>query len=141
MDIKCLFQGLTEQEFSEKFGTEEQCLAFLASEKWGAGFTCRKCGHDNYCVGVTPCSRRCTRCKSTESATAHTIFHCCRIPLPKAFEIAWRVCCSPLITANELSTSLETRQMTCWKFRAKVKECLKSKKGIVHKRTSIKNIK
>ncbi len=133
MNIKCLFKGLTEQEFTEKFGTEEQCLAFLASEKWLNGFICRKCGHDNYCAGTTPYSRRCTRCKSTESATAHTIFHCCRIPLPKAFEIVWRVCCSPLITSTELSTSLETRQMTCWRFRAKVRECLNARQGIIKK--------
>jgi hypothetical protein len=126
MNIKCLFQGLTEQDFNQKFGTEEQCLAFLASEKWTKGFVCRKCGNDNYCAGVTPYSRRCTRCKSIESATAHTIFHRCRIPLPKAFEIAWRVCCSPLITSSELSTSVETRQMTCWKFKAKVSAYLKS---------------
>ena len=133
MDIKCLFQGLTEGKFNKKFGSEELCLDFLASEKWVNGFICRKCGNDNYCAGATPYSRRCTRCKSTESATAHTIFHCCRIPLPKAFEIAWRVCCSPLITTNELSTSLETRQMTCWKFREKVKDCLKLRKGLLKK--------
>jgi hypothetical protein len=130
MDIKCLFNGLTEHEFNKKFGSEEQCLAFLASEKWSGGFVCRKCGHDNYCAGTAPYSRRCTRCKSIESATAHTIFHCCRIPLSKAFEIAWRVCCSPSITSAELSRSLETRQMTCWKFRAKVIACLKAKKGL-----------
>lgn len=130
MDLGCLFKGLSEATFKEKFGTEEQCLEFLASEKWATGYSCRKCENDNFCKGRVSFSRRCTRCKHDESATAHTIFHRCRIPLPTAFEIAFRICCSPSITSTELSETMETRQMTCWKFRNKIKACLKHKRGL-----------
>jgi hypothetical protein len=131
MNLGCLFKGLSEEAFKEKFGTEEQCLEYLAQEKWSAGYTCLKCENDNYCKGRMPYSRRCTRCKHDESASAHTIFHRCRFPLPTAFEIAYRVCCAPTITSTELAETLETRQMTCWKFRSKIKECLKHKRGII----------
>ncbi|MDP4291288.1 MAG: transposase, partial [Bacteroidota bacterium] len=131
MTLGCLFKGLSEEAFREKFGTGKQCLEFLAAEKWKNGYKCLKCGNDNYCKGRTPFSRRCTRCKHDESPTSHTIFHRCRIPLPSAFEIAYKVCCAPEITSTELAETMETRQMTCWKFRTKIRECLKRKRGLI----------
>jgi len=111
-------------EFESAFSSDEKCLKFLAEQKWKDGYTCRKCGHTNYCKGKTPFSRRCTRCKSDESATAHTIFHRCKIPLTDAFEIAYTVCKSPDVSSYELSRKLEKRQMTCWKFKKKITECI-----------------
>lgn len=106
------------------FADENACLAFLAEEKWKSGFLCRKCGHDNYCQGKKPYSRRCTRCKSEESATAHTAFHRCKIPLTEAFGIARLVCDDPHISTYEISRITDKRQMTCWKFKTKIQECL-----------------
>lgn len=106
------------------FDSEEKCLEYIAEEKWKQGFVCRKCGHTNYCRGRKPSSRRCTRCKSEESATAHTIFHRCRIPLTEAFKIAYLVCEDPRISSYEISRELDRRQMTCWKFKKKVIDCI-----------------
>ncbi|MCD4735530.1 MAG: transposase [Bacteroidales bacterium] len=105
------------------FVDENKCLEFIAGEKWKNGFTCRKCGHTNYCKGRKPFSRRCTRCKTEESATAHTIFHRCRIPITEAFKIAYMVCNTPEISSYEISRELDRRQMTCWKFKKKMLEC------------------
>jgi len=112
-------------EFQTTFSSEEKCLEFLANEKWKNGFICKKCGHTNFCKGKTPFSRRCTKCKHDESATAHTIFHRCKISLTNAFEIAYTVCSSPAVSTYELSRQLNTRQMTCWKFKKKIAECIK----------------
>jgi predicted Zn-ribbon and HTH transcriptional regulator len=111
-------------EFTDRFQTTEQCLEFLASVKWADGYVCRKCGHTHYCKGKTPFARRCTRCKSEESATAHTMFHRCKIHLPEAFNILYTACNQPQVSAHRLSEQLEIRLMTCWKFRKKVKECM-----------------
>ena len=111
-------------EFETTFSTDENCLKFLAEEKWKDGFVCKKCGHTNYCSGKTPFSRRCTRCKHDESATAHTIFHRCKIGLAEAFRIAYTVCSKPGISTWELARTLEKRQMTCWKFKKKITECI-----------------
>ncbi len=110
--LQHLFKKLNSEEFNRQFSSSEQCLKVIAEEKWKNGFVCRKCGHDNYCSGKSPFSRRCTRCKSDESATADTIFHGCRIPITDAFEIAYLVCGAPKISSYELSRRLETRQMT-----------------------------
>lgn len=125
--MKKLISNLNPEEFREVFATEERCLEFLANEKWEDGYKCRKCGHTNYCKGKTPFSRRCTRCKHNESAMAHTIFHRCKIQLPYAFEIAYNICKSPNISTYELARKIDTRQMTCWKFKKKIIECIEKK--------------
>lgn len=108
----------------QKVELDEVYLKLLADQKWADGFACRKCGHTNYCKGKKPYSRRCTRCKTEESATAHTIFHGCKMPLTEAVELAMKVCSNPQVSSYELSRKMDRRQMTCWKFKVKILECL-----------------
>ncbi|MCD6660518.1 MAG: transposase [Lentimicrobium sp.] len=130
INLSHLFKSLDPEEFNFRFSSPDHCLEVIASEKWREGYVCRKCGHTNYCSGKTPFSRRCTRCKTDESATAHTIFHRCRIPITDAFEIAYMVCGTPKISSYELSRRLETRQMTCWKFKKRIMECIEEGRGL-----------
>jgi hypothetical protein len=109
------------------FTSDEACLQLIANEKWKEGYTCRKCGHTNYCKGKTPFSRRCTRCKHEESATSHTIFHRCHIPLTEAFRIMSLVCSDPGISTYELSRKIDLRQMTCWKLKNRLIQCIEKK--------------
>ncbi len=122
--MKKLFENIDIKEFETRFSSEDQCLKFLVDDKWKNGFICRKCGHTNYCEGQTPYSRRCTRCKHQESATAHTIFHRCKIPIQEAFKITYLVCTLPDISSHEISRRIDIRQMTCWKFKKKITECI-----------------
>lgn len=112
------------KEIELHLGSEEECLKFLSDQKWQEGFVCRHCGHTNYCRGKKPYSRRCTRCKKEESATAHTIFHGCRLPLKEAVHMAFRICREPGISTYELSRQFDTRQMTCWKLKKKIMDCI-----------------
>jgi two-component system, sensor histidine kinase LadS len=105
---------------------EDQCLQFIADEKWQGGYVCKKCGHNNYCTGKKPHSRRCTRCKHEESATAHTLFHGCHLPLVQAFRMAYQVCHNPSVSTYELARQLDTRQMTCWKLKKRMLECIET---------------
>ncbi|MFH1296771.1 MAG: transposase [Bacteroidota bacterium] len=125
--MKHIFKTLSIDTFSTRFATDEECLQFLSEQKWLGGFVCKKCGHTNYCKGKTPYSRRCTRCKSEESATAHTIFHRCHIPITEAFQMVYMVCSNPKISSYELSRQLEIRQMTCWKLKSRLMECLENR--------------
>lgn len=123
IDLHYLFKDIKSIElFRKRFSTEHKCLEMLADLKWKDGFVCCKCGHTHYCEGKTPYSRRCTKCKADESATAHTLFHHCRLRIMDAFELAYRVCCSPDISSYELSREMSTRQMTCWKFKKRIQE-------------------
>ena len=111
----------------QSFDSDDACLKLIADQKWADGYTCRSCGNSNYCKGKTLYSRRCTRCKHEESATSHTIFHRCRIALPEAFKIMYMVCNDPDISTYELSRQMELRQMTCWKLKSKLMECIREK--------------
>ena len=124
MQKDLMFGGITEAEFIEKFSTQEQCLQWISEKKWEDGFVCRKCGNTNYCSGKTPFSRRCTRCKSSESATAHTLFHHCRMPLVEAFKIVFEICKTPELSTRKLSSKVEVRSMTCWNLKKRLFECL-----------------
>lgn len=124
VSLKELIGQLDTDRFKESFSTQEECLKILANAKWADGFKCRNCGNENYCQGRTPFSRRCTRCKREESATAHTIFHHCRIDLPAAFEIAYMVCGTPAMPASSISHVLDKRHMTCLNFKKRILQCL-----------------
>jgi len=128
--MKNLFENIDIKAFDNLFSSEEQCLIFLDNEKWKDGYVCRKCGHNNYCEGQKPHSRRCTRCKHQESATAHTIFHRCKIPIEEAFRITYLICSTPAISSYEISRRLDLRQMTCWNFKKKITSCLEERGDI-----------
>jgi two-component system, sensor histidine kinase LadS len=131
VNLKELIGQLDTDQFRKTFSSQHECLEVLANAKWADGFVCRNCGNENYCQGKTAFSRRCTRCKKEESATAHTIFHHCRMELPRAFEIAYMVCGSPAIPASEISQVLETRHMTCLNFKKRILQCLQSEGKLV----------
>jgi len=117
---------LTDGQLNELFLSDEKCFEFLAEVKWEHGFTCRKCGNDNYCPGKTPYSRRCTKCKTEESAAADTIFHNCKFPVHKAFYIAYNVCKGKEdLSSYELARRLSLRQMTCWNFKTKISHAIR----------------
>jgi hypothetical protein len=121
-----IFKDEISPEFAkELFDDSNKVLKFISDIKWEGGFICRNCGHTNYCEGKSPSSRRCTRCKKEESASAHTLFHNIKFPINKAFYIAYNVC----VLGNEFSSTnysdkLEINQMTCWKFRKRIKNCI-----------------
>lgn len=110
---------------------KEKTLEWIANTKWEKGFVCRKCGNDNYCQGKALYSRRCTRCKTEESATAHTLFHNVKFPVNKAFRIAYNVCVLKKdISSYCYADELQLNQMTCWKFNKRIRNCLSSKKAM-----------
>lgn len=126
-----LKKQLTVKIAEELFLDSDKTLQFIAQVKWENGFTCRKCGNTNYCEGKSPFSRRCTRCKKQESATAHTLFHNIKFPINKAFFIAYNVCVlGKDISSYKYADTLGLNQMTCWKFRERIKKCVtKSNEG------------
>ena len=124
--MKNFFSGdLTQDQLAQLFQSDEKCLEFIAGLKWVEDFECRKCGNSNFCNGKTPFSRRCTKCKSEESATSGTIFHNCKFPISKAFYIAFQVCKgNESISTYEFARRLSLRQMTCWNFKSKISAAL-----------------
>lgn len=117
--------SLKPEQLEEMFRSDEKCLEFLAEIKWAKGFLCKKCGNTNSCAGQEPFSRRCTKCKSKETATNGTIFHGVKFSLSKAFYIAYNVCKGTEdVSSYEFGRRLSLRQMTCWNFKTKIQHAL-----------------
>jgi hypothetical protein len=122
---KIFNEGLSPELLEEMFHSDEKCFQFLANLKWANGFVCKKCGNTNSCPGKEPWSRRCTKCKSKETATNGTIFHGVKFPIHKAFYIAYNVCKGKEdISTYEFGRRLSLRQMTCWNFKTKIEHAL-----------------
>jgi hypothetical protein len=116
---------LSQENLEDLFRSDEKCYQLLAEMKWAEGFMCRKCGNTNYCPGKSSHSRRCTKCKTEESAAAGTIFHNCKFPVSKAFYIAYNVCKGKEdLSSYEFARRLSLRQMTCWNFKTKIEHAL-----------------
>jgi len=139
---KIFSDGISPEQLEEMFQSDEKCLQFLAGIKWANGFVCKKCGNTNSCAGKEPFSRRCTKCKSKETATNGTIFHGVKFPISKAFYIAYNICKGKEdISSYEFGRRLSLRQMTCWNFKTKIEHALGDIETLTDKeRTSIEKI-
>lgn len=122
-----LLKSLSRKEFKDNFGTKEQCLSYLSSEKWAAGYRCIKCNNDYHCSGKRSFNRRCTKCGYDESPTANTLFHKLKFGIEVAFEMAYDISTSKK-GANSvwLAERHGVKQMTAWLFRRKVQHAMKS---------------
>ena len=120
---RVLQEDISYEEFQQIYPDEEACYKFLETVKWKNDFVCRKCGHTSYNAGPMPYSRKCTRCRTIESVTAHTILHGVKFPVDKAlFIILTTTNNMHKYTTEELSEILQLRRATCWTFQHKVKE-------------------
>ncbi|WP_303312741.1 7TM diverse intracellular signaling domain-containing protein [Hymenobacter sp. BT730] len=116
-------------EFSRIYPDKDACLVYLADLKWAHGYHCRKCGHEKYCDGREPHSRRCTRCRYVESATAYTLFQKCKFSIVKALYAVFLIHTHKgNYSSQELSRVLDLRQATCWSFQQKVLEAMQRRR-------------
>ena len=134
-------EDITPEIAQELFENPEKVLQFIAEVKWKDGFECKKCGHTNFCEGKSAFSRRCTRCKSEESATSHTLFHNIKFPVNKAFFIAYNVCILHKdLSSYNYSDQLGLNQMTCWKFRKRIQNCILNQNPCEKNKVNIQSI-
>ncbi|MFD2785736.1 7TM diverse intracellular signaling domain-containing protein [Hymenobacter rubripertinctus] len=116
-------------EFSQIYPDKDACLAYLANLKWADGYQCRKCGHEKFCDGREPHSRRCTKCRYVESATAYTLLQKCKFSIIKAFYAVFLIYTHQgNYSSQELSRVLDLRQGTCWSFSQKVLEAMRRRR-------------
>jgi len=131
-------KGLSRRNFELKFGTNEKCIHYLSTQKWGDGFKCMKCSHTEYRKGKKAPFKRCLKCGLEESPTAHTLFHKVKFDLYKAFGMIYDIMTSKK-GANSvwLAERYDVSQNTAWLFKRKVQSYLKSSKnnplsGLIH---------
>lgn len=82
----------TFQEFDTWFGSEENCLQFIAKLRWPEGFRCPACGVTSENPSLMERGLYlCRQCKRQTSITAGTLFHKTHKPLRTWFLAMWFV--------------------------------------------------
>lgn len=126
---RAMLAELSFEEFSVKYPDQRSCYKFLSDLKWQAGYSCVKCGNNNYALDEERFSRRCTKCRYEESALYNTIFENSKIPLNKAFYLVYLMYFSKgTITTHKLSEKLDIRQSTCWAYANRIRKVMDERK-------------
>ena len=122
-----MFQGISIQQFNRVFKSEEDCTQYLFDLKWKDGYRCRRCGCVKSHKGRTRFHLRCQSCSYDESVRANTVFHKLKIPLIKAFGMAFRLSVKKKgMSTTELAREFSVNQKSSWLFKRKTQEAMKS---------------
>lgn len=138
MTERNIFRGVNSIKFNQRFKDDNDCLEYLAEVKWLNGYKCKRCNNDKFGNGKNIHNRRCTKCRYDESPTAGTMFEKLKFSILIAFHIVFKISTKKKgMSSLELSNEFELRQMTCWAFKQKLQQAMKSSlksplTGIVH---------
>lgn len=123
--MKTMFKGINALEFSRRFRNSEDCFLYLMELKWPDGYCCIKCKGNNCGKGRTYYYKRCKDCGYDESVLANTVFHDLRIPILKAFYLAFRIITKKKgMSSVELATEVGVQQKTAWLFKRKLQSVM-----------------
>ena len=122
---------LTVQEFHERFGSDEDCLAHLQTLRWGADrerFTCPGCGRPQGWWLQKRQLMECGHCHHQTSVTAGTVFHRLRSPLWKWFWAAYQLAQDKKgIAAMELCKQIRVSYTTAWLMLHKLRRAMRDR--------------
>ena len=131
-DQKCylcyaIYHLITIKQFQKFFANEDDCKQYLFDMKWKDGYHCRRCNATRCVKGRTSFHLRCSKCGYDESVTANTLFHKIKIPLLKAFGMAFRIAVRKKgMSTVELANEFDVNQKSSWLFKRKSQEAMKS---------------
>jgi two-component system, sensor histidine kinase LadS len=123
LEERLLEKTMDYEEFKTLYPDTLACYRFIEELKNRTAFCCHKCLNTKFFEGSGKFARRCTRCGYNESITSFTIFHGIKIPIEKAFFIAYlTVAGKKGTTLESMSQQLDIRLNTVWSFKKKVTE-------------------
>ena len=138
MTERNIFRGVNSIKFNQRFKDDNDCLEYLAVVKWQNCYKCKRCGNYKFGNGKHIHNRRCTKCRYDESPTVGTMFEKLKFSILIAFHIVFKISTKKKgMSSLELSNEFELRQMTCWSFKQKLQQVMKSSlksplTGLVH---------
>ena len=123
-------KGLSEAQFREAYGTEEQCRAVVEELRWPQGFFCPRCGSREGTRLSTRPMVQCRACRHQASLTAGTIFHATKLPLTTWFLAMWLVVTAKNgISSVELGRRLGIKQTHAWSLKQKLMHVMAERDG------------
>jgi transposase-like protein len=112
--------------FLERFGTDEQCRAYLVRARWPAGFGCTGCGHGQAYSHKKRLIEECRACGKQHSILAGTIFEQTKTGLARWFLAIYLVTASKGgISAMELQRQMGFGSYgTAWAWLHKIRRAM-----------------
>jgi transposase-like protein len=121
------YQPTTLIHFQKHFSTEVACQDHLFKMKWPNGFSCRKCGHEQY---YETCTRKhklfeCKKCRYQATVTVDTVMEKTRTDLVKWFLSIFLVAHDKRgISATLLAEQIEVTFKTAWLMLHKIRKAM-----------------
>jgi transposase-like protein len=123
-------RGLSEAQFREAYGTEEQCRAVVEKLRWPEGFVCPLCGGTEGKWLSTRPKVQCRACRHQVPLTAGTVFHATKLPLTSWFLAMWLVATAKNgISSVELGRRLGIKQTNAWALKQKLMHVMAERDG------------
>jgi transposase-like protein len=112
--------------FLERFGSDEQCRAYLFQARWPHGFRCSACGHDRAWAHKARLIDECAACGKQHSLLAGTIFEQTKTGLSRWFLAIYLVTSSTGgISAMELKRQMGFGSyQTAWSWLHKIRKAM-----------------
>jgi transposase-like protein len=112
--------------FLERFGTDEQCRAYLFQARWPQGFRCSACGHERAWAHKARLIDECAACGKQHSLLAGTIFEQTKTGLSRWFLAIYLVTSSKGgISAMELKRQMGFGSyQTAWSWLHKIRKAM-----------------
>jgi transposase-like protein len=112
--------------FLERFGSDEQCRAYLVRARWPGGFRCSACGHDRAWAHRARLINECAACGKQHSLLAGTIFEQTKTGLARWFLAIYLVTSSKGgISAMELKRQMGFGSyQTAWSWLHKIRKAM-----------------
>ena len=123
-------RGVSEAQFREAYGTEEQCRAVVGKLRWPKGFVCPLCGScEGKWLSTWP-KIQCRACRHQVPLTTGTIFHTTKLPLTAWFLAVWLVATAKNgISSVELERRLGVKQTNAWALMQKIVAVMAEREG------------
>ncbi len=121
--------------------SDEECRAYLETQRWPTGPICPKCGSENpYRIerksatkNIVKTLYRCRDkdCRKDYTATVGTIFEDSKVPLSKWFAAIYLMCASKKgMSAHQIHRELEVTYKTAWFMCHRIREAMRDKVGL-----------
>lgn len=125
------------KQFADTFGTEGQCVDYLARTRWPHGPVCDKCGSiSDAWKTAQPRTWACRACQKQFSVTAGTPMERTHLPLPTWFMAIYLIATSSkgvsaMVISRQLGISYKTAWFLCHRIRQLLADDDSTLKGIV----------
>lgn len=117
---------------SQRFSTQEACVAHLESIRWPNGIVCTHCGSKHIHNRRNSIRHLCRDCNRSFSVTVGTIMHASKLALPKWFAAIFLIVNAKKgISSLQLARDIDVNKNTAWLMQKRIREAMSGSDGLL----------